>query len=723
MDTYAVQNTQKPEDDHPYIVPRRQLRGGSTIRSTIFLAKMDAMDNNANGTLDLEYQHEPLPDASSYIRLLTTNFYDEDDRYTFDCELTTWRIDASPTFHAISYNWGDPSQTAVLRINGRSLCVTKNCEIALAQAKLCPSAFPQLHRWKRDLCYYWCDAVCIDQRNKEEKEAQVASMGQIYRRAKHVFACLGPPVEDADSPFLFRKLRSRSRQLRRIGEHEHCQVGGKFSVDIAWMTDVKWARLVTFFLLSMPRSRIIRLCRALESLLATNYFARTWIFQELFLGRSVSVCCGQYCVPISAIYGLAQASTFLASAWRIRAVDRAWRIFHPWTSAQQLRDYEHDWTKYYLWLLSAGSSPDPQPRDLGSLMWEIRYQDCGEIRDKVYGTLSMVDWPEDEAIPVNYDQDPFDLGIQVMEVIRKKPEGWDERWYDAADRVSQNLRLGAEPSGQLVEQIRKRHVPPESPQKFHSESACPELPYSVASQQHDTFWGYRLVKGEEQWAFENGSLPFSGFAEGREMRIRSWHIELGTGIGDETSEDVLLDDVFLPPVARPGDWCLMHTRGRPIHGLNADLTGFKLRFKMDRIILIARECCHDPAHPLSVIGKGLIHSNFRYPVLDHPVAAEFKVYFEDEDALLLAASASMVDVSRSGGLVEPEEVDMRVSESEASCYFNTAVCRRSYSTYAVRMEQKDGDEEFKWRLGLQSVPREYYRLPQMRCGQTVSLTY
>lgn len=691
MDTYAAQNIRKPEDDHPYICFRRQIRGEPVIRSTTLLDKMDAMHNNASGTLDLKYQHEPLPDASTYIRLLTIKIYDKDDRYTLDCELTTWRIDASPTFYAISYNWGDPSQTAVLRINGRTLDVTKNCEVALCQANLAAFSILKLRdRWRRHECYYWCDAVCINQRNQAEKEAQVASMGQVYRRAKHVLACLGSPIQDTDSHFLFRKLRSRSRQLQRIGEH--WQAGGKFHVDIARATDDKWTRMVTFFLLSMPRFRIIRLCRALESLLATVYFSRTWIYQELFLGRSVTVCCGVDCVPISAIYGLAQASTFLASAWRIRAIDRAWRLFHPWTSAPELRNFRCDWTKYFLWLLSAASSPDPQPRDLGSLMWEIRYQDCGDVRDKVYGTLSMVSWPEDEAISVDYDRDPFDLGMQTMEVIRKKPGYWDERWYDLADRVSLNLGLGAEPSGQLAEQIRKRHVPPACTKKICIESACPELPSIVASQPHDTFWGYRLVKAEAQWDFENGPLPFSGFAEGRGTRIQSWHVGLGTGIDDEISRHALLDGVFLPPVARPGDWCLMHTQGRPIHGLDADLTTFNRHFKIDRIVLVARECCHDPAHPLSVIGKGLVDSNMEYMVFDHPVATEFKVYLEDEDALLLAASASMVDISRSGGLVEPEEVGVRVSESEASRYFNTTVCGSYYSTYAVQTEQKNGEE-------------------------------
>lgn len=655
---------------------------------------MDAIDHSADCSLGPEYQHEPLPDASSYIRLLTTKEYEGDGSYTLECVLTTWPIDDSPTFHAISYSWGDPAQTAALRVNGRPLSVTKNCEIALCQASLCAGGIHKRRRSGKhdDRCYYWCDAVCIDQGNRPEKEAQVASMGRIYRRAEQVLVCLGPPVEGCDSPFLFRKLRSRSKQLRRIGEH--WLPLNKFHVDIAWVTDRKWARMVILFLLSMPRCRIIRLCTALESLLATAYFERTWICQELFLGRSVVVCCGIDQAPISAIYGLAQASTFLASAWRIRPIDRVWRLFHPWTSEQQLRNYSCDWTKYFLWLLGAGASPEPETRDLGSLMWYIRYQECGDIRDKVYGTLSMVSWPDEEEISVDYGRDAFDLALRVMEVVRKRPGGWDGFWYDVASNVAQNLRLGAQPSEQLVEHIRRRCVPEfNAPNDSMEEEFPRQLPSTVGSRQHDTFWGHRLAKTGDQWVFENGYPRLPGLAEGRETRIRTWHVDLRPQTGEKRSEDAKLDDVFLPPVAQPGDWCLMHTRRRPIDQLNSDLTAFNRSLSIDRMVLVARERKNDPEYPLSVIGKGLIDSDMTYNVLEHPVAAEFKIHLHDEDALFLAASSNLIDTSDFPGRVRAAETGMRNCEGDASWYFNTPVCLKSSSTFAVRAEKEEGEKE------------------------------
>jgi hypothetical protein len=653
------------------------------------------MNENECGSIGPEYQPKPLPDASCYIRLLAAKLCDDNGPTTLDCELTTWHIDSSPTFRAISYNWGDPAQTALLRVNGSTVTVTQNCETALLQASLCrPSGFRGPYLKKREICYLWCDAVCIDQRNQAEKEAQVAAMGRIYRRADHVIACLGPPVEGADSLFLFRKLRARSRQLVRIGEHWVSHgAEGEFHVDVARLTDDKWYQMVRLFLLSMSRRSIIRLCVALESLLGAPYFQRTWICQELFLGRRVSVCCGMYCAPISAMYGLAQASTLLSSSWVIRPVDCLWRLLKPWTPEQDLRRYDSRWTTYFLWLLSAGSSPNVQARSLGSLMWKIRYQECGDIRDKVYGTLSMVRWPDGEAICVDYGRDTFDLAVQVMEVIRKKPGGWDGRWYDVAVTVGRNLGLGTQPSEKLAAQIRRRKLHVSSPVgAIMGPKPAPEPPFAREPPQHDAYWGYRLGKTGTQWEFEGSFAPFRGLSKGRKVRIRSWSTVPPQYIGHDVSDDSNLDDVFLPPTAQPGDWCLMHSQGRLVFQLDSQLTAVSRYLSIDRAILLAREGCSDQHRRLSIIGKGLIHSGMAFTALEEPEATEFRVHLADDDALVLAATLNMIgDYNDNTRLVKPDKMDVSSSESATSCYFSTTVCSSPYSSYAM-IERKKFDE-------------------------------
>jgi hypothetical protein len=44
----------------------------------------------------------------------------------------------------------------------------------------------------------WVDALCIDQRNIEERNLQVLRMGEIYQNAKSVQVWLGPDADDSD---------------------------------------------------------------------------------------------------------------------------------------------------------------------------------------------------------------------------------------------------------------------------------------------------------------------------------------------------------------------------------------------------------------------------------------------------------------------------------------------------------------------------------------------
>ena len=326
-------------------------------------------------------------------------------------------------------------------------------------------------------------------------------------------------------------------------------------------------------------------------------------------------------------------------------------------------------------------------------MWKIRYQGCGDIRDKVYGTLSMVRWPDYEAISVEYDRDTFDLAIQVMAIIRKQPGAWDGRWYDAAANVARNLRLGTQPSAKLAAQIRKRRFDVSSPVGIIVGSRSPqESPFAGELQQHDTYWGYRLVETGNQWAFEGILSPLPELAEGRTVRIRSWSADSRPRIGDELSENSKLDDVFLPPTAQPGDWCLMHSRGRPVFQLDSQLTAINHHLRIDRVVLIARQGCRDPGLPLSVIGKGLVHSDMAFTPFEQPVATEFKVHLADEDALVLAATSSVIEGHGHGTLVKSARVGVWASEDEASCYFSTSVCTSSYSSYAFQLKERSHDD-------------------------------
>ncbi|KAI0096198.1 heterokaryon incompatibility protein-domain-containing protein [Nemania sp. FL0031] len=110
---------------------------------------------------------------------------------SFDDELTgrflivsfdpsTWRpLTGSIEWEAISYAWGDQTQTEPIAIDGSLRLVTRNVVSLLRDL-----------RRPVGLRYLWIDGVCINQDDLHEKSQQVAIMLRVYQNAKAVIIWL-----------------------------------------------------------------------------------------------------------------------------------------------------------------------------------------------------------------------------------------------------------------------------------------------------------------------------------------------------------------------------------------------------------------------------------------------------------------------------------------------------------------------------------------------------
>lgn len=78
-------------------------------------------------------------------------------------------------YEALSYVWGDPSQLAVILLNGYDFDVTLNLRRALSEL-----------RSKTEDVVLWTDAICINQANLKERGSQVCRMREIYSNAERV---------------------------------------------------------------------------------------------------------------------------------------------------------------------------------------------------------------------------------------------------------------------------------------------------------------------------------------------------------------------------------------------------------------------------------------------------------------------------------------------------------------------------------------------------------
>lgn len=93
-------------------------------------------------------------------------------------------LDNVPPYEAISYTWGAPEFPERIEVDNRLFPITTNLACALKSFRQ-----PDTER------ILWADAICINQKDVQEKSQQVAMMARIYQKARRVLIWLGESCE------------------------------------------------------------------------------------------------------------------------------------------------------------------------------------------------------------------------------------------------------------------------------------------------------------------------------------------------------------------------------------------------------------------------------------------------------------------------------------------------------------------------------------------------
>ncbi|KAK3493041.1 heterokaryon incompatibility protein-domain-containing protein [Neurospora hispaniola] len=121
--------------------------------------------------------HRPL--QGNEIRVVTLHPGSFDDPVF--CTLDHVVLDGPrDDYIAISYTWGDPTQTKDINLNGHSYPATTNLHLALTYL-----------RNENEPRRLWIDSLCINQRDVAERNAQVPRMRDVYAFAAEVNVWLG----------------------------------------------------------------------------------------------------------------------------------------------------------------------------------------------------------------------------------------------------------------------------------------------------------------------------------------------------------------------------------------------------------------------------------------------------------------------------------------------------------------------------------------------------
>jgi hypothetical protein len=221
-------------------------------------------------------------------------------------------LDDAPEFWALSYVWGSGARIGI--VDGAEVEVTANLHAALRA----------VGRKFGRVCI-WVDALCINQVDDEEKNAQVQLMASIYGQASRVIGWLGPEADGSSLAIsMIRRAsdvwqRSCGIQLSSLSKGD---LGALISHDfpLDWLTDMPQLGVKRDLDTQEGRRVALRMLlqgdwrhawwtaiptlhdwgpvsfspawRAIGAFFEREYWSRIWILQEYALSSNLVLLCG-----------------------------------------------------------------------------------------------------------------------------------------------------------------------------------------------------------------------------------------------------------------------------------------------------------------------------------------------------------------------------------------------------------------------------------------------
>lgn len=220
----------------------------------------------------------------------------------------------APPFAALSYCWGQLSDQVLITVNGLEFSVTANLLSALNRLK------------REGVECVWVDAICINQKDPEERSHQVRRMGAIYQEANQVAVWLGDAQEMAEE-------------------------------------DIDSLSAIAYSVQSNSAQR------AFHQLLLKPYWTRVWIIQELAAASKITVFYGHYKLLWETLEKVSHVA-FTADMERIEIEGLRAKF-------QNLLQFRND-------------RLDRKPVRLLEAIYRSRYALSTDPKDKIYGLLGLV---------------------------------------------------------------------------------------------------------------------------------------------------------------------------------------------------------------------------------------------------------------------------------------------------------------------------------------------
>ncbi|KAH6686479.1 heterokaryon incompatibility protein-domain-containing protein [Plectosphaerella plurivora] len=291
------------------------------------------------------YQHPPLHGVTP-ARLLSLHC--DTTTNTIHGRLISFDLDArsTPAFSTLSYEWGSPTYTNTITLDGHPFPILDNLYPILVL--LCNASE---HKW------LWIDSICIDQQDLQERASQVQLMQRIFAQSEKTIAWLGEssPEIDEGIDFLYTLAKSHSKIMN------FSTVNDTREVPVDLRLPEKW--------------------RALGKFLDINWWRRMWTLQEFVIAEDPILCCGTKQVEMFTL------EAGLSAIWFCEPDSSLMRpgLWALTWSRERLRQWHHD----------SGYT------DHMGLIALLAYTSSSEVtnpRDRIYGLLGLVNQEDREMV-------------------------------------------------------------------------------------------------------------------------------------------------------------------------------------------------------------------------------------------------------------------------------------------------------------------------------------
>jgi hypothetical protein len=342
---------------------------------------LNEKDSSISGDSSFRYWCQ-VSDRSLEIRVVdimpARSFDDE-----LVCYLRTVSLAQQPTYEALSYTWGDPSDRRYIKLNDQCFAVTASLWTALLYLRSCS-----------EVRSVWIDALSINQSDLIERNFMVSQMHVIYNMAQKTIAWLGEATEKSNEAIRFFNQRSVD--------------GAPFCP----MLDLNVLHSRASNKEPIPETEI-KIWEALADFFGRAWWTRAWIVQEVGCAHRWEIQCGT-----TKLDGV-QLSTMMVDI--MKAKNQTFTL--PLNIGFLIDNFFGISEMQFL-----------EPAGLGSVLEINRQRDAKDDRDKVYAFANMVCPPILELYP-NYDESVEELYYRTaLQLIRY---GKDLRFLALCESQSQ----------------------------------------------------------------------------------------------------------------------------------------------------------------------------------------------------------------------------------------------------------------------------------------------